>query len=82
MKGSVSVEWLYILLMQRGAPTNNSVTRWDNYEGMPISGSLIVPQTSNSSKNYNHPVKSKYDDFGFKQNQLVRHDSEKLFTKS
>ena len=49
---------------------------------MPDSGSLIVAQSSGSPKHYNTTTKSKFDDFGFKHSQFVRHDSEKQLTKT
>jgi hypothetical protein len=42
---------------------------------MPVSGSLILAQTSGSPKNYQNQPKPKYDEFGFKHNQFVRHES-------
>ena len=50
-------------------------------ESAPISNSLIVSSNTHSPKNYNHGLRPKLDDFGFKQGQFVRHDSEKQFTK-
>lgn len=49
---------------------------------MPVSGSLILAQSSGSPKHYNTTTKSKFDDFGFKYSQFVRHDSEKQLTKA
>lgn len=70
------------LLMQKGVPTQSSIARWDNYEGMPVSGSLILGQTTGSPKLYNSNTKLKYDEFGFKHNLFVRHDSEKQLSKN
>lgn len=81
-KGECSNEWLYILLMQRSAPTQSGIGRWDGYEGMPVSGSLIIGQSTGSPKHYNSNAKLKFDELGFKQNLFVRHDSEKQLTKN
>ena len=67
--------------MQRGSPKNVNYSRWENMETTPVSNSLILTSNTHSPKNYNHAVRPKLDDFGFKQGQFVRHDSEKQFIK-
>ena len=67
--------------MNRGPSAISGVSRWEQYEGMSVSGSLVVTHTPASPKSFNHQQKTKYDDFGFKNNQLSRHDSEKQLNK-
>ena len=52
---------LYLLLMQRGSPQFGKLTRWESFDGLPVSGSMIVTQTTGSPKNYPHQFRSKLD---------------------
>ena len=80
MGRGLSVEFI-LNIMHRGSPKNSNYNRWEHMESTPISNSLIVSSNTQSPKNYNHGLRPKLDDFGFKQGQFVRHDSEKQFTK-
>lgn len=52
--------------MQRGSPQPGKILRWESFEGLPVSGSMIVGNTASSPKNNLHPFRSKIDDHGFK----------------
>jgi hypothetical protein len=47
--------------MHRTNLGSGSAQRWENYEHMPVSGSLILTSNPSSPKNYNNQLKGKYD---------------------
>jgi hypothetical protein len=67
--------------MHRNSAANSTTFRWENYDNLPLSGSLIVTPSPHSPKNYNNQTKAKYDELGFKHSQFQRHESEKEFKK-
>lgn len=67
--------------MHRNSTIGQPALRWENYDNLPLSGSLIVASSPHSPKNYNNQTKSKFDDLGFKHSLFQRHESEKDFKK-
>jgi len=59
--------------MHRNTTLNHSPFRWENYDNLPLSGSLIVASSPHSPKNYNNQIKSKFDELGFRHSEFQRH---------